>query len=81
MSLSRSRQFYKVGIVSALAISGALAFSGNYALAQIRSDGTRLAESSVVKPNQQVKDNLRATPDKELVRVDCLMCGTRCCTR
>ncbi|MBD2002744.1 MULTISPECIES: filamentous hemagglutinin N-terminal domain-containing protein [Cyanophyceae] len=46
---------WKLGLLSSLAVGGALASSGNSALAQITSDGTLGAESSVVKPlNPQV---------------------------
>ncbi len=51
MSQSRSSQVWKLGLASAFAIAGVLAFYGDYALAQIRSDGTPVAESSAVKPN------------------------------
>jgi hypothetical protein len=51
MSQSRSGQCWKLGLVSALAIGGVLALYGDYALAQIRSDGTPVAGSSAVKPN------------------------------
>ncbi len=51
MSQSRSGQVWKLGLASAFAIGGVLALYGDYALAQIRSDGTPVAESSAVKPN------------------------------
>ena len=51
MSQSRNGQCWKLGLASALAISGVLAFYGDYALAQIRSDDTAVAGSSAVKLN------------------------------
>ncbi|BAY47062.1 filamentous hemagglutinin outer membrane protein [Scytonema sp. HK-05] len=51
MSQSRSGQYWKLGLASAFTIGAVLALYGDYALAQIRSDGTPVAESSAVKSN------------------------------
>jgi hypothetical protein len=51
MSQRLSGQCWKLGLASAFTIGAVLAFYGDYALAQIRSDRTPVAESSAVKPN------------------------------
>jgi hypothetical protein len=51
MSQRLRGQCWKLGLVSAFTIGAVLALYGDYALAQIRSDGTPVAESSAVKLN------------------------------
>ncbi|WP_448267040.1 two-partner secretion domain-containing protein [Nostoc sp. DSM 114159] len=50
MAQSRTIWYWKLGLVSALGITGALTFSGSYALAQIVRDDTLGSENSVVTP-------------------------------
>ena len=46
--------YWKLGLTSVLAVGGAIACSGDWALAQISPDDTLGAESSVVTPNADV---------------------------
>ncbi|MDZ8070475.1 MAG: filamentous hemagglutinin N-terminal domain-containing protein [Nostoc sp. DedQUE08] len=50
MAQSRTIWYWKLGLVSALGITGALTFSESYALAQIVRDDTLGSENSVVTP-------------------------------
>ncbi len=48
MTLTWGEGFWKLGLVSFVAMGGAIASSGNCAHAQVTPDGTLGAESSVV---------------------------------
>ncbi|MBN3889863.1 MULTISPECIES: two-partner secretion domain-containing protein [unclassified Nostoc] len=61
MAQRRSIWYYKLGLVSGLAITGALTFSGSSALAQIIKDNTLGSENSVITPkliNGQLIDQI-----------------------
>ena len=82
MSQSRSGQFYKVGLVSALAIGGALALCGNDALAQMRSvdytlDLTKIQLADAVI-DKESKTFSQVIPKENMV-MDCAMCPPFLC--
>ncbi|MFN6515663.1 MAG: filamentous hemagglutinin N-terminal domain-containing protein [Nostoc sp. CreGUA01] len=50
MSQNQSSWYWELGIVSTLVITGVLAYSQNFALAQIQEDATLTSESSIITP-------------------------------
>ncbi len=50
MSQNQSSWYWELGIVSTLVITGVLAYSQNFALAQIQEDATLGSESSIITP-------------------------------
>ncbi len=50
MSQNQSSWYWELGIVSTLVITGVLAYSQNFALAQIQEDATLAFESSIITP-------------------------------